>query len=43
MSERLGGGTPDVARDGRPTPEWRARYEQYQAAGVPSGAEVPEP
>ena len=42
LGERLDGRTPDVARDGRPTPEWRARYEEYQAAGVPSGAEVPE-
>ena len=35
---RLDGGEPDVARDGRPTPEWSARYEEYRAAGVPSGA-----
>ena len=41
MAVRLDGGTPDVAKDGRPTPEWTARYEEYQAAGVPSGAEVP--
>ena len=25
------------------TEEWRARYEQYQERGLPSGAPVPEP
>jgi uncharacterized protein YndB with AHSA1/START domain len=24
-----------------PTPEWQARYDEYVAAGVPSGAEIP--
>jgi uncharacterized protein YndB with AHSA1/START domain len=43
MEERLAGGTPAADRDGRPTPAWTARYAEYQAAGVPSGAEVPEP
>jgi uncharacterized protein YndB with AHSA1/START domain len=42
LGERLDGRTPELARDGRPTPEWIERYAEYQAAGVPSGAEVPE-
>ena len=43
MALRLDGGTLDVARDGRPTPEWTVRYEEYRAAGLPAGAEVPGP
>jgi len=41
LCDRLDGGEPDVARDGRPTPAWSARYEEYRAAGMPSGAEIP--
>ena len=34
-------GTHDGPPPEGPSPAWRARYAEYQAAGVPSGAEVP--
>ena len=34
-------GEPAPAPSQGPTPEWTERYEEYQAAGMPSGAEVP--
>jgi uncharacterized protein YndB with AHSA1/START domain len=40
LADRLHG-RPAPAPSQGPTPEWRARYEEYQAAGLPSGAAVP--
>ena len=34
-------GAPAAAPAQEPTPQWRVRYEEYRAAGVPAGAEVP--
>jgi uncharacterized protein YndB with AHSA1/START domain len=40
MERRLAG-IPGETATGTPTPEWRARYDEYRAQGFPSGAEVP--
>jgi uncharacterized protein YndB with AHSA1/START domain len=40
MERRLAGGD-GVPETGRPTPEWQARYDEYVARGVPSGAAIP--
>jgi uncharacterized protein YndB with AHSA1/START domain len=40
MERRLAGEEVQPS-GGRPTPEWQARYDEYVAAGVPSGAEIP--
>ena len=41
MEARLAGGDGVVDKSGAPTPEWQARYDEYVAQGVPSGAEIP--
>lgn len=40
LDTALAGGT--VEAPGRPTPAWRRHFDDYVAAGVPSGAPVPE-
>ncbi len=40
MGRRLAG-EPGMTHTGGATPEWRARYEEYVARGVPAGAEIP--
>ena len=40
MARRLAG-EDGVTDSGGPTPEWQARYDEYVAQGVPSGAEIP--
>lgn len=40
MERRLAGSRSGDAPSG-PSPEWLARYDEYRAAGVPSGADVP--
>jgi uncharacterized protein YndB with AHSA1/START domain len=40
MGRRLDG-EPGMTQTGGPTPEWRARYEEYVARGVPAGAQIP--
>lgn len=40
LDTALGGGTPEAP--GGPTPAWRRHFDDYVAAGVPSGAPVPE-
>ena len=42
LERRVAGETPPPP-GGVPTPEWRAHYEHYVGAGVPSGAPVPSP
>jgi hypothetical protein len=37
MARRLAG-EDGVTDSGGPTPEWQARYDEYVAQGVPSGA-----
>jgi uncharacterized protein YndB with AHSA1/START domain len=41
LARRLGGEPGITAPDATPTPEWRERYDEYVARGVPSGAEIP--
>jgi uncharacterized protein YndB with AHSA1/START domain len=40
LAARADGAQPGQAPAG-PTPEWRERYAEYVAAGVPEGAEIP--
>jgi len=40
LDSALGGGTPTTPAG--PTPAWRRHFDAYVAAGVPSGAPVPE-
>jgi hypothetical protein len=40
LAARLDGRAAAAPSQG-PTPEWRARYAEYEAAGLPAGAEVP--
>jgi uncharacterized protein YndB with AHSA1/START domain len=40
MERRLAGGA-GVTETGGPGPEWQARYDEYVAQGMPSGAQIP--
>lgn len=39
--EQAVAGTPAEPSPGGPTPDWQRRYDEYVAAGVPSGAAIP--
>jgi len=40
LARRLAGAQPGPAPAG-PSPQWHARYDEYVAAGMPAGAEIP--